>query len=445
MSRTTRLILSAIVAGIFLIFSYWITNLNFPISGEKTILCYMGKIQELFWPEEEPDNDIICVDVTYDKVACVAFDEENMPLGTTAIVDRHKLLQLLQFLKEHDDYRYILLDVFFAKGITTEWDEELFETILSMPRIVIPYHEDEQMADERLLAKSGLADYKKTLLESDFVKYPYIIDSMPSIPTRMYEDITGREIRKHGFIYSDGWWLARKSIVLTFDTRMKHNSEDFNDFEMEGYDLSIYKLGVGLLGCEIPGVKNGNSASMLSIFPDLLSDKYVIIGSFFGDEDMHTTYLGDMPGVLIIYNAFKSLMNGRHIVSAAGAIIMFAVYFIFCNLILSRRLLRRMFLRWAVWFRSKSSGSKDATCGCNGVLSKASRALCVLCCGMMKLLSRIFSYSWINYSLLLSIMCIWSYLELNEVYDIFFTSTVFWAFDALVRSYGKIVRCWTGW
>ena len=113
---------SVVIAIGFLLFSYWITNLNFPISGERALLYKFELFKNYVFPRESTVNDsILLIDVSYDKTPVKATDEYGIPIGDIQITDRQKLLELLQVLKKRTDYKYILLDVFFGeKGVTPQ-------------------------------------------------------------------------------------------------------------------------------------------------------------------------------------------------------------------------------------------------------------------------------------------------------------------------------------
>ena len=208
--------------------SYCLTNLNFPISGEKVLLYRFELVRNYLFPRECTVNDsILLIDVSFDKTPVKVTDEYGMPIGDTQITDRKKLLELLQELKRRDDYKYILLDVFFGQKGETSQDSALYVTICSMDRIVVPCHSDEALADSSLIGKAGIADYTTTYKEGGFVKYPYMSDDGMSLPLRMYEDMTGRTIRKHWFIYTDGnggYYIASaatSSFVLSINSESK--------------------------------------------------------------------------------------------------------------------------------------------------------------------------------------------------------------------------------
>lgn len=411
MSQRARIVLSVFLSIGFLLFSYWVTNLRFPVSGEKTLLAKLELLHDYFWPREnEVIDSVFFVNVTYDKELRPVREEYDVPAGRTQITDRHKLLRLLRYLKEKDDYKYILLDVFFGDDVHTEWDEALYATIDSMQRIVIPYHNDEEIADRRLLKKAGLADYFTTFLESDFVKYPYLCDTSKSIPVKMYEDITGRSIKKHGIFYTDGWRLVRSSIVLTFDLQANKTYADNGE-------KIWYNLGMDLLGDSIQEW-NEVGDSLLYKQPEMTHGKYIVIGSFKGD-DMHATFLGEMAGAAINFNAFISLLNGHHIISATLAIVLLFAFFLLSYLTLSRKQLKELL----------------------GELAEVSQNRLPRVC--LKVL--ILMCSWIGYSSFLTILCITTYVTLGEIYDIFITSTLFYLFNISITLSDKIHKYFILW
>ena len=395
---------AAVCALFFLMLSYWITNLRFPVSGEKAVLSNLELLRSMFLStkQEVPDS-VLFVNVTYDKVSVPKLDEYGFTAGQAQITDRQKLLQLLKYLKQTDCYKYILLDVFFEKDVWSEWDDSLFSTIATMPRIVVPCHSDTPIADDRLLPKAGLADYLVTFSESDFVKFPYLSDSLESLPVKMYKDLTGHEIRKSGLFYSDGLMLARSSIVLTFDLKA-------NTTYAENGEKIWYNLGMDLLADSLPGMQEKGS-NLLYESPELTRDKYIVVGAFNGD-DTHTTFAGEISGAVVNFNAFISLLNRHHIVSVTLLSVLFVVFFLLSYLIFSRKRLKTLLESWSANTRNKwqRRGLKALT--------------------MMS--------SWIGLSQFLTIVCVTTYLLLGEAYDIFITSTFFYIMQKAVELYDKI-------
>lgn len=404
MHKQKKVIWSIVIAIGFLLFSYCITNLDFPVSGEKALLYRFELVRNYLFPRENTVNDsILLIDVSFDKTPVKATDEYGMPIGDIQITDRQKLLELLQELKRRDDYKYILLDVFFGQKGETPQDSALYATICSMPRIVIPCHNDEVLADSSLRDKAGLADYTTTYKEGSFVKYPYMSADGTSLPLKMYEDMTGRSIHKHWFVYTDGWRLVRKSIVLTFDINAK------SAYNEEGEKVWYY-LGADILG-------NDEGEGLLYEMPELTKDKYIAIGAFQGD-DSHSTYIGSVCGTLINLNACFSLLCDHHVVSVTLVVIMFFAFFLLAYLTLARQDLRGL--------------ADDMTQKHNYRWRTRMMTLSALC-------------SWIGYSLFLTILCILTYVFLGEVYEIFITSTMFYLLSLAVKytdKFKKLSEIW---
>lgn len=401
MKRRKRVSIAIVLAFVFLLLSYWVTNMNVPISGEKALLAEWEFLREYICPHRITVIDsVLFVNVTYDKELRPINDENGMVIGTTDITDRKKLLKMLRYLKEQNNYKYILLDVFFANNVSTEYDKELFSLIDSMPRIVIPCHSDEKIADKRLRRKAALAEYQTTHSESDFVKYPYMSQDEVSIPVKMYEDISGNKINRFGMFYIEGWHLVRCNIVLTFDLLA-------NKWDSDKNEKIWYNLGSDLLGDSIMGTKEiGNS--LLYEVPELTNNKYIVVGAFHGD-DTHSTFVGDLSGAVINYNAFVSLIRGRHIVSFSFLLVMFINFFVMSYVALGRYTLREQLFTLKKYTKNKYLQ------------------------GFVTIFEKI--PVWFNYSFIISVFCIISYVVFNEVYDILITATLFWGLNYFIKFY----------
>lgn len=405
MTRIIRFLLSFIFALAFLLLSYWVTNLRFPLSGEKDLLSKLEFLRDYFRSRESNATDsVVFINLAYDKELCPVMGDFDIPDGYLPVTNRKKLLDLLTYLKAANNYKYILLDVFFTGRVHTKWDEQLYETILSMQRIVIPSHGNEAIADQRLMEKAGLADYLTTFSETDFVKYPYFSDEQKSLPVKMYEEVTGNTIVKHGLFYTDGMNLVRKCIVLTYDLR----ADSFYSDDMQ----PIWRnLGTGLLGDSIPGLGIGDNE--LYTNPYLVENKYVVIGSFQGD-DTHSTFAGEQSGSVILFNAFISLLHGHHKFSVTFTGVLFLVFFFLCYMALSKKEIRKLI---------------D-----NAPVSEQTNLFWKL----LKTLNWL--YSWIGLSVFLSLLCIATYFILDEAYDIFVTSTVFYVFNLFLNLGRRMVN-----
>lgn len=216
-----------------------------------------------------------------------------------------------------------------------------------------------------------------------------------NMPLKMYEELTGRYICKHGPIYLDGNHLVRSSIVLNIDFVPQEEFADSGNVQV-WHDL----------GAVIDKVPIKEGADTIWCIDELNTEgKYVVIG-YFKDVDIHSTYRGDLSGAVINFNAFQALMAGHHRVSLPVGMLLFVSFFVFGYLIFSQQKLSEVLatpiVRNKLWLRI------------------GQRTLVALC-------------SWIGFSLYLSILCVLTYVFLGEVYDIFITSTMFWAINVIVK------------
>ena len=394
----------------FSILSYWITNMDTPLSGEHALLYNFELVRQYLFPSKKvaPDS-ILFVDVSYDRTSIPSYDKYGFIEGQINITDRRKLIELLSVLKQKNDYKYIMLDVFFGNDIKTEYDSTLIQLLCTTPRIVIPCHTDKALVDSCLLEKSGMADYTTTYKFATFSKYPYLPNGSKSMPLIMYENITHRKIKDWGIFYTDGWRIARSSVILT---QTIHINEPYDDNDNKVW----FNLGADLLEDSIP--KTNVKGNGLIKEKNFTKGKYIIIGAFRSDDnDQHTTYIGKLSGAMINMNAYIALCKGQHIVSFPLMFIMFIMFFCLSYLTISQQSL------------------KDATKQFSRGSHRTFRTFLILLSGLC---------TWIGYSLFMTILCIITYITIGEAYDIFFTATFFSILNMIVKHVEQIknIKSW---
>ena len=302
--------LAATLACIALIVSYLVTNLDISVTGEKAILKYWCAFTDWLTSgrEKSQTDDVIFINVSYDKQLIAVSDEFGIPIGNAAITDRHKLMDLLEIIKTSQNYRYLLLDIFFEEGYHTDTDSSLFSLIDGMERIVLPRHVDGNVMMGVPDRKLAYADYHISINEDDFTKYRLFWKTGPSVPLRMYTDITGRTVKRTGLWYSDKGSLSRRVVFPKMHIRIE------SPYRNDGQKAYMN------LGSDILDYKEEEN------WQDFFSNKFIVVGSFIGD-DIHTTYAGDLPGSLINYNVFLSLLKGQHKIPLGLILVYFIIFF----------------------------------------------------------------------------------------------------------------------
>lgn len=410
--RKWKLLFSAAFSIVLLVISYLMANLPIPLGGEKNLLRKVELRQKIKKHDEYGFLDsVLLVNVAYDKVinSNPTTDPINDSIvGHSAIVDRHKLLTLFQYLKDKNDYKYILLDVFFDFELgPTEYDDELFSTIHSMDNIVIAHHQKRRLINNDLLrTKAGIADYKESYFKVGFSKYPYLLKSAinpsindTSLPLKMYKEITGRNIRKRGLVYTDGRHLAKNCVFLPM--------EIFADSGYKEGKKIWYNLGMDLLG-DTAFIQIGSTSIMhigkagLYDNDNLTRNKYIIIGAF-GGGDEHFTFKGSVSGPVINYNAFAALMEGDHIIRLGYVIVLFLLFFSLAYIILNKKQIK-----------------ENAANSANKLIRKLCKTLLLLS-------------SWFSYTTVLIVFCVLIYLCFGEAHEILVTSTLFYCLSKCVN------------
>ena len=308
--------ISVLVSVVIIIFSYMVANSAYPMAGEYTALKSIYDFKKFFGHQLDnvPDS-ILFINVCYDK-QLISYEEEGMPVGSTTITDREKLLHFLQIAKEADNYRYIFMDILFEEGFETPVDSSLFQTIGSMKNFLIPMHQDVKLKDPILYNKAANADYLVTWKQTSFAHYQFLHhDSIPSIALKMYADLKpceGYGIKPHwgGLWYTDNGHLCQNGTTLFLNVRLNGSQRDE---EGKIRERNYIYLGADLLDLD-------------SVIPvkDQIKDKILIIGDF--NNDTHYTYVGNQPGSALCLNAFLTLISGKHLVNWIHVLILFIIY-----------------------------------------------------------------------------------------------------------------------
>lgn len=288
-----------------------ITVAHYFILGDDDLLYYAiieygGQL--IKQDSTQVEQDELYINVAYDKELVPIYDCFGMPKGVSDITDRDKLLQLLTALKETNQYKYILLDVRFEKGYSTENDSALFTTIRDMPRIVVSHHLNMEMADSSIIGKTSISDYTADIDLSQFTRFELIQEGQISTPLRIFQDITGKKAETFGnFLLIDRNLYELKPFIQF--------SSLFNSKLNEDGSYKYYEMGVDIL-----------ETMSAEDFGTLSKDKFVVIGNLV--DDMHDTYIGQQPGSYILMSTTKSLLQGRPIESPLGVLAMAVIYFL---------------------------------------------------------------------------------------------------------------------
>lgn len=335
-------VISFFIAILLSVFGYFANN--WALFTGETLSLYTNILDI-----EDDYTGVLFVNTSMDKQLIDVY-EEGIKIGKTEITDRRKLLEFLKLLKR-TDYKYVVIDIRFAEELAStdsvdqQIDKQLFDLIKSMDRCVVATHRDIKLLGG-LESKAALADYKSTVTSTNFVRYEYF-DGIPSIPLKVYNEMQkdqgldtinySRSSSLFG-LYSEGGRLCQNSLFLEFSSKgfpqLKKIWTELGD------SMIIEKYNYRNIGFDyINYLDSGKSENkVLTLLEGSMKEAgkgempIVFIGNL--QEDLHDTYAGLQPGVIILYKALLALQEGRHIVNPLRVVFLFFVYFFICFFIL---------------------------------------------------------------------------------------------------------------
>lgn len=312
--RRRLLALSVITSAVIILFTYVMGNSGYPLPGETGALKQITDYKKFLGMQLDnvPDS-VLFINVCYDKML-VPYEENEMPVGSTVITDRQRLLQFLTKAKAANNYRYIFMDIFFQEGLQSDYDSALFRTISTMDRIIIPKHKGMNLCDSSLYQKAANADYATTWQALTFSRYQFIHDDEASVALKIYEDRCQGDIERHmgGLWYTDRGRLCQNSATLLLPIRI---TGSLIDEESQARERNYIYLGADLLDLD-------------EVMPvsEQIADKFIVIGDF--KNDKHSTFLGAQPGSSIVFNSYIALTQGAHLVNWPYMAILFVIYIV---------------------------------------------------------------------------------------------------------------------
>ena len=303
---------------------YFLNNTSVPLFSNSTSLWLPAMLMQKDTPV--PD-EVVMFDVAYDKELVPVVDTVfGDTVGSRVVTSRPRLLQMLEVLKGAS-YRYLFIDVRFESSDRTECDSALFAALLRMPRMSVSTHRSSsgyEIADTALLQCAGYSDYRHIYFDG-FSHYELLQDGHPSAAARMYECMDGTRLNcAGGVLYTSGGRLCNNTVFLPL-TDIGFGRERSGARTSDGMvEQSRLTLGHQVLDMMLPEEIHA-----------LVKDKIVLVGDF--ENDVHDTYVGEVPGPVLAYAAYRELRAGHHLVSRGYLLALFAVYTLigFCMMLKS--------------------------------------------------------------------------------------------------------------
>lgn len=382
-----KYILISIHALLLTYVCYVAGNVAYSLGSEVQTVKWLNTIRSwLFDNKEELPDELLPICVSYDKQLIDVSDQYGMPLGVIDITDRSKLYRLLSAIDSVGNYKYVMCDMTFSAEYETDVDSALYALISRMPRIVVAGGEHTDLLPEPIRHRAFSAGYNISIEESNFVKYPLVSNGRESMALQMWKELYAGEFDGNAFWSSSNGRLCRSAMFLQLPIQISDNYAQYQA-------RSVLNMGADILDVEA-------MIDMQSMF----SDKIILIGSFV-EDDIHATVVGDMPGVMINYNAFYALRCGQHYVKPISVILLFVLFYCVTLLLLGSKSIFE-------WLPAKIRPKSIVV-----------RLMCFM----------------ISLSTIFSVVFLFFYIFLDETYDIFFIASYFSLMSAAKDIY-KIIK-----
>lgn len=325
-----KYVVYSFISSLILIFISYFAN-NSPLFTGESMIQYslIQNICEKIGIHKTVNyGDAIFYNVSYDKmlIPSISDDDRQDTLGVNVITDRQKLLRFLKLLNKTDKYKYVIIDLTFDKKDVSVYDDSLFHQISEMRDIVVANHSEINFADSNIveLGKTGLVTFFTTSVTTNFGRFEFMLNKDNSLPLVIYEKMNpGKRMKRYGCgrlsFYTLGGRLCQNACFLTFDNSFVGPiTEKLDD---NHYTLSDKYINLGKF------IDNPiyDETLLSNLIERNTNNKYVVIGDFIGD--IHDTYIGPIPGSVIMMRALATLEEGGNMVYVLHIFLWFVVFF----------------------------------------------------------------------------------------------------------------------
>lgn len=329
-NKRFRLVTGSILHAVFLVFAtLWLLQQNYTYGDERFVIRWSSIIKKMVFKidDKPPRNDLLFINTSYDNMLIDRLDDDGFQIGNQVITDREKLSRLFEIMRNNNsNHRYVICDIFFKDP--SPYDSALYDNLKQVKNIIIPYHlgSDNEIVEPIFNINKGFSDYN--IIEGSFLKYSLMqLDSLPSLPLKMYMDLYNAGFSTKGIISRMNGKPAFNTIII--------------DFKVRHYDINE-----NLSPDPYPYVNLGEFMSLPdSVIANTIKDRIVMIGDL-QERDMHQTLVGNMPGVIILLNIFLTLKESENLIKPFFLFILFITYFLISmDMFSEKNILERKYIK----------------------------------------------------------------------------------------------------
>lgn len=321
-------VIYSFVSSLFLLFISYFVN-NFPLfTGESMLQYYLSQkvCEKIGIHKNVSYGNAVYYNMSYDKML-VPYIDRSDTIGNNCISDRGKLLHFLRLLESTQKYKYVIVDILFDKSDRSEYDDSLYSQIKKMPNIIIADHLeiDHAWPEFQKLRKSGLATYFATIVSTSFGRIEYSIGDKKSLPLVVYENMYPKgSMNRYGIgrfsLYTMNGKLCHNSCFLTFDNTFVKPIKTEKKLDYYVHSNKFINLG------QFMDDPTNDNDELKELIGKNTNNKYVVIGDFV--RDVHDTYIGAIPGPVIMMRALTTLDKEGNIVKFSHVLLWLFVFFL---------------------------------------------------------------------------------------------------------------------
>jgi hypothetical protein len=308
---------SVLNAAVMLALTYYWLSLPYTF-GDESFLIYWSSLvkKKVLGFDRKPDpGEVLLVDVSHSKTTINVPNEWmiDTPYYRNVITDRVQLTELFtHFNRAAVKPRFVLCDILFED--TTRQDAALEQELQKLnDKLLIVSHLRGGVHHVRPVVHAPYAPATYTATNGLFLKFPLVLhDTLPTVPLVMYQKLNKAQFYNANLFY----WLNNKLCLPSPVVDFKIRQADLGDNDFVGdKKFSIHQLGFLL-----------NMANVLppAEFARFFAGKTVLIGDF--ETDTHDTPFGELPGLLMIYNAYLTLQAEQYKISIVWIMFLLAAY-----------------------------------------------------------------------------------------------------------------------
>ena len=304
-----KVVISSLHALLLVLLHLVYFNLNWSLPLEYEMMMKLNKLETHIGGQGKfNEKNYLFINTAY-NAELIDIETEYGEEGKVTIVDRELLGRFFKKINEFgNDHRFILCDILF--NIRTENDSLLEKNISEIKNLVIPAEYDKEQ--EHILEPI----FQVSNAQADYITYEGVVSKIrlfaeesrrKTLPLLMYEKFNG--LSTH--VNSLGLTYKRNYIPRSIYPRYYFDRE-----RMRNYEMSL-----------------GNLVEVLNVsdtlfYNEVIKGKILVIGNF--TNDIHPTFVGYLPGSLILLNTFLTLEDGYHLLNWT-----WFIFIIICFTILS--------------------------------------------------------------------------------------------------------------